>query len=232
LKGRIVSAVVGTVALAAALGAQAPASPRAGAPIDLTGYWVSVVTEDWRFRMVTPLKGDYGTGSGSVPLTLEGRKVADTWDTSKDGSCLAYGAAGLMRMPMRVHITWESDHVLKIETDAGTQTRRLLFDRTQPPGARSLQGHSVAQWESGSLKVITTNMTSAWLRRNGVPYSENAVMTEYVDRFRGPKDDEWFNVNTIVEDPRYLARPFITSSHFKREPDGSKWRPYPCKATS
>ena len=251
---RIAFPVAGTVALAVAiiavagrpeLSAQgrggAQATPRVVAPIDLTGYWVSVITEDWRFRMVTPLKGDYGIGSGTVPLTPEGRRIADTWDTSKDGSCLAYGAAGLMRMPMRVHITWESDHVLKIETDAGIQTRRLLFDKAQPPGARSLQGRSVAEWEfgpgtgperGGSLKVITTNMTGGWLRKNGVPYSENAVMTEYLDRFRGPTDDEWFTVNTIVEDPRYLERPFITSSHFKQEPDGSKWRPYPCKATS
>ena len=51
-----------------------PATPRAASPVDLTGYWVSVVSEDWRFRMVTPLKGDYG----GVPLTPEGRRVADT----------------------------------------------------------------------------------------------------------------------------------------------------------
>ena len=71
----------------------APQTPQASAPIDLTGYWVSIVNEDWRWRMVTPPKGDYA----SVPISPEGRKVADTWDASKDGSCLAFGAAGLMR---------------------------------------------------------------------------------------------------------------------------------------
>ena len=100
-----------------------PPTPRAAAPVDLTGYWVSVVTEDWRFRMVTPPKGDYA----SVPLNAEARRVADAWDPSKDGVCDAYGAAAIMRMPGRLHITWDDDNTLKIETDAGQQTRLLRF---------------------------------------------------------------------------------------------------------
>ena len=216
---------------------QAPATARTAAPIDLTGYWVPIITEDWPYRMWTALKGDYG----GVPLSPEGRKVADTWDTSKDGSCLAYGAAGLMRMPVRVRITWESDNALKLETDAGMQTRRLVFDKTQRPGPRSLQGFSVAEWElgpgnrpdrGGSLKVTTTNMTGGWVRRNGAPYSDSATVTEYWDQFAGPTGDQWFTVNTIVEDAKYLQRPFITSSHFTKEPDGSKFKPTPCKATT
>ena len=69
---------------------QPPPTPQAAAPIDLTGYWVSVVTEDWRWRMVTPPKGDFA----SVPLNAEGTKVGNSWDPATDGSCLAYGAAG------------------------------------------------------------------------------------------------------------------------------------------
>jgi hypothetical protein len=212
---------------------QAPASPRAMAPIDLTGYWVSVVTEDWRWRMVAPPKGDYT----SVPMTPEARKVADTWDVSKDGSCMAYGAAGLLRNPTRLRISWESDTVLRIETDAGVQTRRLVFDRTQPSGARSLQGFSLAEWEraggrgaqGGALKVTTSNMTGGWVRKNGVPYSENTVLTEYYDVFTAPNGDDWFNVTTIVDDPRYFTQRFVTSTHFKKESDGSKWNPSPCR---
>jgi hypothetical protein len=220
---------------------QGPApSPWAAAPIDLTGYWVSVVNEDWRWRMVTPPKGDYA----SVPMTDEARKVADTWDVSKDGQCEAYGAAGLMRMPTRVHITWEGDNVLKIETDAGQQTRRLMFDRNAAPAAgRTLQGRSIAEWErpagqgrgqqgpGGNLKVVTNNLRAGWLRKNGVPYSENATVTEYYDRFAAPNGDQWFTVTTIVDDPMYLQQPFVTSSHFKKEPDGAKWSPTPCKTT-
>jgi len=125
----------------------APVSPRAGARVDLTGYWVSVVTEDWRFRMITPKKGDYA----SVPLNPEGRKVADAWDPAKDEAagfeCKSYGAANIMRVPGRLHITWQDDNTLKIETDAGTQTRLLQFGATEAPsGAPAWQGFWWARW--------------------------------------------------------------------------------------
>src|ERR1700748_2897663 len=100
----------------------APLTPKANAPEDITGYWVSIVTEDWRFRMVTPAKGDYA----SLPLNPEGRKVADAWDPAKDEAageqCKSYGAPGLMRVPGRVHITWQDDEAVKIENDGGNET--------------------------------------------------------------------------------------------------------------
>jgi hypothetical protein len=143
-----------------------------------------------------------------------------------------------------LHVTWENERTIKIETDAGQQTRRLLFDKTQAaPAQRSLQGYSVAEWEvagggrgaaaqaarSASLKVATTMMSGGWLRKNGVPYSENASLTEYFDRFPAPNGDEWLVVTTIVADPKYLTQDFVTSTHFKREPNGNKWAPSPCK---
>jgi hypothetical protein len=222
----------------------APATPRASAPIDLAGYWVSVVTEDWRWRMLVPRKGDYS----SVPLNSEGRRVADTWDPSQLGSdgCRAYGAAAIMRVPGRVRIDWEDDRTLRIDTDAGAQTRRLRFDGSgSDSGPRSWQGHSAAEWQlvrqpgglgvslqqapprMGALKVVTTNLRAGYLRVNGVPYSENAIVTEYFDRLTDDGVD-WMVVLTIVEDPQYLNQPFITSTHFKREPDASKWAPVPC----
>jgi hypothetical protein len=228
--------------------AQAPPSARAIAPVDLTGYWVSVVTEDWAWRMVTPAKGDYA----SLPLNAEGTRVANQWNPADDGSCKAYGAAAVMRMPGRVQIAWENDNTLKIDTDAGRQTRRLRFNAASPaPAFRDTQGYSVARWEmanqvasSGadggaanprqgrptwaSLKAVTTNMTAGWLRKNGVPYSDKAVMTEYFDHFSDGVD-EWFTVTTIVDDPIYLTQPLVISSNFKKEPDGSKWNPTPCK---
>ena len=108
---------------------QAPQTPQAAAPIDLTGNWVSVVTEDWRWRMVTPPKGDFA----SVPLNAEGQKVGNSWDPATDGSCLAYGAAGLMRNPTRLRISWENEQTLKIaatptrlgKMDAGIQERLI-----------------------------------------------------------------------------------------------------------
>jgi len=223
-----------------------PPTPRAAAPIDLTGYWVSIVNEDWRWRMITPAKGD----AVGVPLNAKGRELANAWNPATDGSCLAYGAAGVMRMPTRVHITWEGDSILKIETDAGQQVRKLVFGKpAAAQGPRTLQGQSMAEWErtsagsgflgigpagppppGGSLKVVTTGLTGGWLRKNGIPYSENTVVTEHFDRFPAPDNTEWFVVTTTVEDPTYLMGPFVTSSHFRREMDGSKWNPRACKA--
>jgi hypothetical protein len=233
-----VVAGVGVLGLDESVSAQGAQS---AAGIDLTGTWVSVVNEDWRWRMVTPPKGDYA----SVPLNPAGTAEADKWTTADDGSCKAFGMAGLMRTPTRVRISWQDPQTLKIETDAGTQTRLLHFDPgAVAPGSHSMQGFSKAEWErpggggrgrggnpspGGDLKVVTTMLTPAWLRRNGVPYSRNAAVTEYFDRFTTPNGDQWFSVTTIVHDPAYLNQDFVTSSHFKKEADDSKWSPSACR---
>src|SRR5262247_1446750 len=110
-----------------------PPTARAAAPIDLTGYWVSVITEDWRLRMVTPQKGEYD----ALTLNAEGRRVGDTWDPDRDEKageqCKAYGAANIMRLPGRLHITWENDNTLRIDIDTGMQSRLFYFAPAQPP---------------------------------------------------------------------------------------------------
>ena len=212
-----------------------PQTPKAAAALDLTGYWVSVVTEDWKFRMVTGRKGNFG----GIPLNAEGRRAATAWNESEPPSCKAYGAAAVMREPGRLHITWDNDTTLKIETDTGAQTRLFHFGEAAPPAAEpSWQGFSNAQWEfagtgrgqprKGDLKVVTTHMLPGYLRTNGVPYSGDAALTEYYDRLRGPNGDEWLVVSTIVDDPQYLSMPFITSTHFKKLPDATGWDPQPC----
>jgi hypothetical protein len=216
---------------------------RGGDPVDLTGYYVSVVTEDWRYRMVTPAKGDYP----GIPLNADGRSLAEKWDPAKDEAagdqCKSYGAPALMRVPGRIHITRLDENTLKVETDAGTQTRLFHFKAT--PGADSeatLQGFSLATWEvpggarggrggaptGGSLKVVTTHLKPGYLRKNGVPYSANAVLTEYYSRTMEPNGDSWLIITTVVEDPQYLNGPFITSTNFKRQADGSGWVPSVC----
>src|SRR6266853_5345755 len=119
---------VGLLLVAAlTLNAQAPATAKAGAPVDLTGYWVSIVTEDWRYRIRTAPKGDYY----SIPLNAAARKVADPWDPTKaaaENPCLNYGAPTIMRVPGRLHVTWENENALRIDTDAGKQTRLFPFD--------------------------------------------------------------------------------------------------------
>jgi hypothetical protein len=243
---------VAAAALAASLAAQqpgapappaSPPTPRTAAPHDLTGYWVSLVTEDWRWRMVTPPKGDFI----SIPLSDEGRRVAFQWDPKTDGSCKAYGAAGLLHIPTRLNISWQGDDVLKVESDAGQQTRLLQFapKASAAPVARSLQGVSVAEWEPlgvagvgraggppppRALKVVTTNLLEGWLRKNGIPYSEQTTLVEHWDRVAFPNGDVWLTVSQYVSDPKYLTGDYTTSMHFKREPDGSKWKPAACRS--
>jgi hypothetical protein len=267
-----------SIAFASVLLAQGPGrgtapSAKAAAPIDLTGYWVSVVSEDWRHRMATPRNGDYE----SVPLNAAGTRAADTWDLAKDNAanlqCKAFGIGGIMRQPTRLHITWQDDNTLKVDFDAGTQTRLLNFDRTKQAGPeKTWQGFSVAQWETppgargggpvraqignnsgpivpggggrgqrggpalaaslaegGSLKVVTTNFREGYLRKNGIPYSESASITEYIQRLPSdPGEDVWLLVVTAIDDPKYLRETFYTSTQFKLERDGSKWAPSPC----
>src|ERR1700704_1029525 len=116
-------------------GARAPPqAPKAAAPIDVTGYWVSVVTEDWRYRMVTPTKGDYQ----GVPMTPAARAIADTWDPAKEEAsgdvCKSYGAPALLRVPGRLHITWQDDQTLRMDADAGKQTRMFHFGPSTSSG--------------------------------------------------------------------------------------------------
>lgn len=235
-----------------------PANAQAGAPVDLTGQWVSVVTEDWRWRMITPPKGDYT----SVPLTPAGKAAADGWDLDADNAaqlqCKPYGAGAIMRVPGRVRISWQDGDTLKIETDAGEQVRLFHFIATAPQnelpelerglapeGEKSWQGYTRAQWfkqrqsrglgygaftgQGGALRAVTTGLRAGYLRKNGVPYSENAIVTEQFNLFKMDEQTTWLTVTTIVEDPANLSEPFITSSEFKRESDTSKWSPSPCR---
>ena len=228
-----------------------PANPREAAPIDLTGQWVAIVNEDWRWRMVTPPKGDYA----SVPLNDEGRRVADQWDPAQDGACEAYGAAALLRMPTRLRIRWQGDDRARLGNGCRTPNPRARVrracacrmrrgrckDNRRPNGSRHRARRAgrglpaqaaVRPAPAGYLEVRTTNLTPGWLRRNGVPYSEDAVVTEYFARFATPTGDEWLMVTTIVEDPRYLTQRFIVSNHFRREAEGGRWDPRACGAAS
>src|SRR5580658_3846130 len=224
-------ATLAFVAIAPRAFGQSPTA-KTSAPIDITGYWVAFVTEDWRFRMITPRKGDYQP----VPITPEARKIADAWDPAADeaagNQCKAYGAAAIMRLAARFHITWQDDNTLRVDSDSGMQTRLFHFNAApSPPDARTWQGYSSAQWERpASLKVATNNLRSGYLRKNGIPYSENAVVTEYFDIAPIPGGGQVLLVTAIIDDPQNLRQPFTNSSQFKKEPDGSKWDPTPCTA--
>ena len=157
-----------------------------------------------------------------------------------------------MRLPGRVHITWQDDNTLKIETDTGMQTRLLHFGGIGPENVPpSRQGYSVAQWEGAvrgvglpraglgatregtngrALEAVTSRLLPGYLRKNGFPVSGNAVVKEDFDVFAERSGQPWFVVTTIVEDPLYLQEPFVTSSNFKKQNDAAGWNPRPCAA--
>jgi len=235
----------------------APAGPpptaRQTAPIDLTGYWVSLIVDEWRFR-VTPQKGDVVY----LPLNAQARQIANAWDPDKDqadgNACRAYGAVGVMQRPGRLHITWDGDNALKIETDAGTQTRTLRFGPAlAQSGEPTWQGSSQAVWQvngrplidtggtgfvpinrvqgasrGGQLKVTTTNMKPGYIRKNGVPYSDKAVLTEYFTVVTGQQNDSFIALTAMVDDPTYLTGQFIRTYTFKKAADKTGWDPTPC----
>jgi hypothetical protein len=132
-------------------GGAAPAPAAGGAktaaPVDLTGYWVSIVTEDWIERM-SPDSPPSGTGGARGLGGLRGQAAAPP---PAGEQCRVYAAGGSLRVPGRLHITWEDDNTLKVEMDAGTQTRLFHFTPTTPaPTEKTLQGYSVATWEIGA----------------------------------------------------------------------------------
>jgi len=268
-------------------GRGAPATPptaQASATNDLTGYWVRLVTEDWRWLMAVPPKGN----ADSIAVSPAGRAILDAWDPAKDeaegNQCKGYGAGAISRLPTRAHVTWQDANTLKWETDQGMQTRLFKFNTTaQQAGAnsgpRTWQGDSIAVWEpvagggrggfgggggagrggpggpggpapatdddaapppvpaagarggnqNGWLKVVTTNVKSGYLRKNGLPYSEKATITEYFQPTPETYGMRYMIVTTIVEDPEYLTGALITSSNYKKLADTNNgWDPQPC----
>jgi len=218
------------------------ASGQNAAPVDLTGYWVSLITDEWTSRMLTPPAGDYR----SMPLNDAGRTQADRWDPAADEAageaCKGYAAPALMRLPSRLHITWQDPMTLRVEVDTGTQTRLFHFDHNTPPGPRTWQGHSLAQWEivrsaelsaetvAGALHVDTTNLQSGYLQKNGVPFSDSVFVTEFFNVLVGEDESEYLAVQIFVEDPTYLSDHWVKTVQFRREPDAEHWNPTPCSA--
>lgn len=221
---------------------------RAAAPFDFTGQWVALVTNEWQWRMLTPPKGVYDL----IPLTPEARTIADSWDPARDEAageqCRAYGAPAVMQVPARFRVSWADDNTLRMETDAGQQVRLFRFGRPPAPvGERTWQGHSVAQWQparnqgreanvsprparTGTLKVVTSHLRPGYLRRNGVPYSEQTTVTEYFTPFFSAPGGDYFNVTVVVEDPRYLNDVYVRSMQFRKEPAPGRWNPQPCRS--
>lgn len=216
---------------------------RASAQKDFTGYWVSVVTEQWHLRMLMPPKGEFTL----LPLNAEARAAANMWTPEQDAGneCRAYGAPVIMRVPGRLHIHWADDNTLEVDTDAGKQARLFHFGASARPTDQqsTWQGYSVATWAGtpisrtakvpgpeGDIRVVTTQLKAGYLRKNGAPYSEKTTVEEYYDTFTEPDNNSWLVVTSIVTDPQYLTDSYAYTVHFKKIPDGQGWDPAPCVA--
>ena len=192
------------------------------APIDLTGSWVSVVTEDWHIRMITPPVGNFD----GLPLTERAQEVARDIDLeqieSRGQACQAYGAGRIMREPGRLRISWADGDTLRIDTDAGEQTRLLHFDNIPAPGAPSLQGLSIAQWQyAGGFDPERALLNSGQVGSRGL--------------IRGPSMEMMggkLYVETSNLSPGMLRKngvPYSGEAELKeyfntlREPDGTEW---------
>jgi hypothetical protein len=227
-------------------GAAPPPAPRAAAPFDPSGYWVALVSDEWRYRMLTPARGniDY------VPVNAAGRGAANAWDPAKDEAageqCKAYGAGGIMRLPVRLHITWQDDRTLKMDIDAGTQTRVLHFGAPAAAATdSSWQGYSEANWQGpgvgrgappagqprfGQLHIVTTHLRPGYLRKNGVPYGAGAMLIEYVQHLKDDDGGEYLAITSQLDDAQYLAQPWVRTSQFRKQADATGWNPTPCSA--
>jgi hypothetical protein len=186
-------------------------------------------------------------------LKTIGLQIMDAWDPAKDTAageqCKSYGAPAIMRVPGHLHVTWQDEQTMKVETDAGQQTRLLHFVKSAGQGQKSLQGYSVAEWEiprpagrgaaaakpvTGAMKVTTTDLAAGYLRKNGIPYSERTQLVEYFDLANDSPDDSGqalLILTSTVTDPVYLFQPFVTDDNFVKQPSDAGWEPSACSAT-
>jgi hypothetical protein len=215
---------------------------------------VSLVTLDWRFRMLVPGKGEYL----GIPLNLKAKQFADAWQPGPDEAagkqCEAYGGPNVLLVPERLNIGWQDDNTLQVQTDAGMQNVLLHF---APPAdmndmAPSLQGYAAASWDVpappagnpfggpaapqkphfGSINVHVSHLLPGLIRKNGVPYGSGAEVTEYWEQHQGPTGAQYLIVSQILRDPEYLVDPYFTNATFEKEASGSQWSPTPCSLTS
>ena len=199
------------------------------------GYWVSLVTDDWRYRMLTPPKGN----ADYMPVNAEARRVMDEWDPAKDEAggeaCRGYGAGGVMRLPGRLHITWENDNTLKMDIDAGTQTRRFVFGAAPRRAAepswqgspRRRAGCFPGRRGRGAERPPRSARRDDDAPASGLPAEERHPLQRqrtYHRVLRAPRRDEaqeYLAVTTMVDDPQYLALPYIKTYEYKKQPDAS-----------
>jgi hypothetical protein len=199
--------------LLAALLVSAPASAQSF----LNGDWVGLFHEDQPERGPGPELGDYL----GLPINAAARQFADSWDASRltlpEHQCRAHVSPYIYRGPIRVRISEERDpatqDVVAVKHFLSTyaQERTIWLDgRPHPPdnAPHTWMGFSTGEWQGDVLKVTTTHLKQGWHRRNGVPMSARAKMTEYFFRH-----GTVLTQLSITDDPVFLEEPLVKTTN-------------------
>lgn len=209
--------------LCAILCAAVFAAVPAAAQLDLTGEWAPIYHENGPERLPGPELGDYT----ELPLNEAGRLAADSWDADRisvvqEYQCRPHGSDYALRGLGNQRVTRDIDpatqrvvafrtHMLAWDSD-----RVIWMDgRPHPPeyAPHSWQGFSTGVWEGNTLTVTTTHLKTNYLRRNGVPRSDKAVVTEHWSRH-----GTYLTVVTVINDPVYLTEPLVRSDNWNLDP--------------
>jgi hypothetical protein len=204
------------------------------AHVDLAGMWGQRFHEDLPERGAGPEIGDYA----GLPINDAARMRADTWDAAKwtvpERQCEPHPADYAPRGPANLRIGSAVDPISQdviawhLTIMWGLTHRTIWMDGRPRPSARaqhSWQGFSNGEWEGDMLKVTTTHLKEGWLRRNGVPRSEQATLIEYFIRH-----EDYLTVVSVVDDPVYLTEPFVRTSNWVVDP-GLQLSPFSCIPT-
>jgi hypothetical protein len=201
--------------------AQAPASGSSlpAAELNLSGNWLPMYHEDWPERGDGPELGDYL----GLSISDGARRAGLSWDASRmsveEHQCQVHVSPYIYRGPTQLHFWEERDpetqRVIAIKNYLSNyqQTRTIWMDSRPHPSeyaAHTWMGFSTGKWEGSALKVYTTHIKQGFLRRNGLPESDQATLTEYFIRY----GDSLLTHVSILTDPVYLAEPLIRSQDF------------------
>ena len=227
------SPTVATVAIVVTLVALG-ASPAARAQMDLAGMWAQRFHEELPERGAGPEIGDYA----GLPVNDAARLRADSWDAAKwtvpERQCEPHPADYAPRGPASLRIGRTVDPISQdvISWDITVMwmlpQRTIYMDGRARPSQyaqHSWQGFSTGEWDGDMLKVTTTHLKEAWLRRNGLPRSDRATIVEYWIR-----NDDYLTLVTVVTDPVYLTEPLVRTSDWVLDP-GLQLSPFSCIPT-
>jgi hypothetical protein len=220
------------IAAGVALVAQGPqAPPTLG--MDLSGEWAPRFHEDQPERIPGPDIGDYL----GLPINDAARQHGDAWDASiltlPEHQCKPHPADYSPRGPANLRIWREIDHdtqqLVAIRTHISWQQpeRTIWMDgRPHPPeyAAHTWQGFSTGKWDGDMLTVTTTHLKMGWIRRNGIPRSDKAVLTEHFVRH-----GDYLTLISVIDAPPYLTEPFVRTTNWAIDPH-QQIAPYPCQA--